>query len=67
MFSYYDCAPDIFDNMIKQGNRSLHKQEGVLEHQYMIETIMKEFVKEMNDKSPDMSPKVYRRVNRFVM
>lgn len=42
----------------------MHKQVGYLTQQYPLELVMKEFVKEMNDKSGDIVPKVYKYVNR---
>ena len=42
----------------------MHKQVGFLTHQYSVEAVMKEFIKEINDKSPDITPKIYKYVNR---
>lgn len=64
--NYHECAPTIFDNLIKEGAQSMHKQVGYLTQQYPLELVMKEFVKEMNDKSGDIVPKVYKYVNRCV-
>lgn len=56
----------MFDAILESGTNSVHKQEGVLSHNYPMELVMKEFSKDIHEKNPDMKPKVFKNVERLV-
>ncbi|XP_066910551.1 KICSTOR complex protein SZT2-like [Clytia hemisphaerica] len=64
--NYFDHAGEIFEEILEAGNTCIHKQEGTLHHNYSMEFVMKEFAKDMLEKSPDMKPKIFKAVNRVV-
>lgn len=63
-FSYYNSASSLFDCILEHNKISVHKHEGHLRHNYSMETVMDEFVKDIHDKSPDIKPKAFKSVVR---
>ena len=64
--SYFENIVQLFENILKTGNICLHKQEGLLHHHYPMELVMRRFADDINEKSPDTKPKIFKAINRFV-
>lgn len=60
--SYFKNAPHLFDRILKENMVSVQKHEGNLTHNYAMENVLNEFIKDIHDKCPDIKPKAFKSV-----